>query len=64
MILDKQRTPTTINPPSMPGATLALQREVARWFAAGHEVLWIPIYEVAGTRTGIAAEPRSADVRR
>ena len=34
--------------------TTAQELAVMNWFAAGHEVLWIPIYEVADTPTGIA----------
>ncbi len=34
--------------------TSELERKVMSWFAAGHEVLWIPIYEVADNAAGIA----------
>lgn len=30
------------------------ERQVMSWFAAGHEILWIPIYEVANTPSGLA----------
>ena len=34
--------------------TTDMELEVMRWFAARHEILWIPIYEVANELTGIA----------
>ena len=34
--------------------TTDVEMEVMRWFAAGHEILWIPIYEVANELSGIA----------
>jgi len=34
--------------------TTDMEMEVMRWFADGHEILWIPIYEVANELTGIA----------
>jgi len=34
--------------------TTDLELVVMNWFATGHEILWIPIYEVADTPTGIA----------
>jgi len=34
--------------------TTEMELEVTRWFADGHEILWIPIYEVADELTGIA----------
>ena len=34
--------------------TIDLESTVMNWFAAGHDVLWIPIYEVADGPDGIA----------
>ena len=34
--------------------TTAMELAVMGWFAAGHDILWIPIYEVANELTGIA----------
>lgn len=34
--------------------TTDLEIEVMRWFAAGHDVLWIPIYEVSEEPSGLA----------
>ena len=34
--------------------TTDLELAVMSWFAAGHEILWIPIYEVADEPNGIA----------
>jgi hypothetical protein len=34
--------------------TTDLELVVMNWFAARHEILWIPIYEVADTPSGIA----------
>lgn len=34
--------------------TTDMELEVMRWFAAGHDILWIPIYEVTNDPTGIA----------
>lgn len=61
MNLDDHVTPTTTIRPPMPGATFDLPHEVAGWFTAGHEVLWIPIYEVADTPTGIAEATAMAE---
>jgi hypothetical protein len=36
------------------GDTSALELTVMNWFAAGHDILWIPIYEVADGPDGIA----------
>jgi len=33
--------------------TTHMELAVMSWFAAGHEILWIPIYEVADTGNGI-----------
>ncbi len=50
-------TPPTLNThymmPITPDTT-ELEFIVMNWFAAGHEVLWIPIYEVADGPDGIA----------
>lgn len=32
----------------------SMQYKVGSWLDAGHEMMWIPIYEVADTPTGIA----------
>jgi hypothetical protein len=61
MILDVHVTPAASTLPPLPGAILDLQCEVASWFNAGHEVLWIPIYEVASTTTGIAEATAMAE---
>jgi hypothetical protein len=34
--------------------TTDFELEVMRWFADGHEILWIPIYEATDEPTGIA----------
>ncbi len=34
--------------------TAEMELAVMNWFAAGHEVLWIPIYEIANEPDGIA----------
>jgi hypothetical protein len=39
---------------SVPPDTTDLEKDVMGWFAAGHEILWIPIYEVRDEPTGIA----------
>lgn len=48
--------PTLNAPRSMPIATATpnLEQEVMGWFAAGHEILWIPIYEVGAGPSGMA----------
>lgn len=34
--------------------TTDLEEDVMGWFATGHDILWIPIYEVSDEPTGIA----------
>lgn len=46
----------TINPD-----TSAMELMVASWFAAGHEVLWIPIVEVGDGKAAIAQARAEAD---
>ena len=38
----------------VPHDTTDLEDDVMGWFAAGHEILWIPIYEVRDEPNGIA----------
>lgn len=41
--------------------TSKLECEVMGWFAAGHEVLWIPIHEVGDGPSGMAEARAEAD---
>lgn len=50
-------TPPTLNTHCLmpiPPDTTELELIVMGWFAAGHDVLWIPIYEVADGSDGMA----------
>lgn len=53
--------PTIPQSQSMPMINQELQRKVDHWFGAGHEMLWIPICEVADTPMGIDAARQMAE---